>query len=449
MDRSGNGRVKGEVMHKILMILTIMVMTFAAIAEVSAPTRIDIASQPAGATIIVDGSDRGITPVTLFDLKPGRHHVKFKMAGYEDRDRFYNLEVNSPLQQSVVLEPVKGILLLKSDPSECNITIDGLSVGTTPRLITTLNVADVHHVVLEKPGFRPSAFDIKFDGRKPLFREEKMLLDAGILEISTDPIGAEVMVNGVPRGLSPVIVRDVPKGIAVVKVSREGFKEETREVRIVAGDRLSLPIRLAARPGTLYLSSVPDGARFYVDDEFRGIAPVIISDINPGSYTVRAEMRGYGTDTRKVEVGNGSSPRVEFKLSNVMGRVEVVSSPVGAQVYIDGRLVGSTKSSDPNAVKSDPFPIENVLEGEHVIMLKADGYSTVVKHPKIENSKTEQVFVKMKRFFKPDVILHTSSGEVKGRLVKNGPDYIEVEVSLGVTRSLPRLSVRRLEFIED
>lgn len=432
-----------------LLFLLLSLSSFAAFAEVSAPTRVDIASQPAGASIIVDGSDRGITPVTLFDLKPGRHHVKFRMAGYEDRDRFYTLEANSPLQQSVVLEPVKGILLLKSEPSECNITIDGLSIGTTPRLITTLNISDIHHVVLEKPGFRPSEFDIKFDGRKPVVREEKMLLDAGILEISTDPVGAEVMVNGVPRGLSPVIVRDVPKGTAVVKVSKTGFDDETREVRIVAGDRLALPIPLKAQPGTLYLSSVPDGARFYVNDEFRGIAPVIINDIKPGTYTVRAELRGYGTDTRTVEVGNGASPRVEFRLSNVMGRIEVVSFPVGAQVYIDGRLVGTTKSSDPNAAKSDPFAIENVLEGEHVVTLKADGYTTVVKHPKVENSKTEQVSVKMKRFFKPDVILHTSSGEVKGRLIKNGPDYIEVEISLGVTKSLPRMSVRRLEFIED
>jgi len=435
-------------MRRLLMLAAMIAVT-ASFAEVSAPTRVDIASQPAGASVIVDGADRGITPITLFDLKPGRHHVKFRLAGYEDRDRFYDLEMNRPLQQSVVMEPVKGILLLRSEPEECNITIDGVSVGLTPRLIATLEVKDPHHVVLEKAGYRPSEFDIRFSGRKPVVRTEKMLLDAGILEITTDPSGAEVMVNGVSRGLSPVIVRDVPKGSAVVKVAKDGFDEETREVKIVAGDRLALPIPLKAKPGTLYLSSVPDGARFYVNDEFRGLSPVMISNLKPGSYEVRAELAGHGTDSRTVEVGNGASPRVEFRLSNVMGRIEVVSFPVGAQVFIDNRLVGTTKSTDPNATKSEPFAIENVLEGEHTVTLKADGYTTVVKHPKVENSKTEQLQIKMKRYFKPDVILHTSSGEVKGRLIKNGAEYIEVEIGLGVTKSIPRINVRRLEFIEE
>ena len=434
-------------MKRLLMLITMVAGTV--LAEVSAPTRIDISSQPSGASVIIDGSDRGLTPLTLFDLKPGLHHLKYRLAGYAEVDGFCNLEMNIPAQHSAVLETVKGILLLQSEPSECNITIDGISIGTTPRLVTTLEAKDVHHVVLEKAGFRPSEFDIKFNGRKPVVRKEKMLLDAGILEISTDPAGAEVMVNGVSRGRSPVIVHDVPKGDATIKVSKDGFEDVTREVKIVAGDRLPLTIPLKGLPGTLFLSSVPDGARFYVNDEFRGISPVTLNNLKPGVYDVRAELKGYGTDTKSVEVGNGASPRVEFRLSNVMGRIEVVSFPVGAKVYIDGRLLGTTKSSDPNAAKSDPFPIENVLEGEHVIKLEADGYSTVVKHPTVKNSQTEQVAVKMKRFFKPDVVLRTSSGDIKGRFIRNTGDYIEIEVGLGVTKSIPKMNVRKMEFIEE
>ena len=426
-----------------------MMLPMIAAAEISAPTRIDIQSQPSGAGVIVDGADRGITPITLFDLKPGRHHVRFRMAGYEDRDRFYTLEMNRPMQQSVVLEPVKGLLLLKSEPDGANITIDGLSVGTTPRLVTTLAVKDVHHVTLEKPGYRPSEFDVRFNGRRPVVRDEKLLLDAGVLAITTDPAGAAVTVNGIDRGVSPVTVKDVPKGIVSVKFSKEGFETETREIRVNAGDRLDLAVALKGLPGTLMLNSVPDGARFYVNEEFRGVSPVTLKDVKPGTYTVRTELKGYGTDVRTVEIGNGEAPRVEVRLSNVMGRLEIVTAPVGAQVAIDGRVVGTTSAADPSAAKSDPFAIENVLEGEHVITLKADGYTTVVKHPKVARSRTEKLAVRMKRFFKPDVILHTNAGEVTGRLIKNGAEYIEIEISLGVTKSLPRSNVRKLEFIEE
>lgn len=434
---------------KNFLLLLLSAVSLTAFGEVNALTRLDVASQPAGATVVIDGSERGLTPITLYDLKAGRHHLKYRLAGYEESDGFFELELNQPLQQSAVLEPVRGILLLTSEPDGCNITVDGMSLGTTPRLVTTLPVAETHHVVFEKTGFRPSEFDVKFNGRKPVVRSEKMLLDAGILEISTDPDGAEVTVNGVPHGLSPVTVRDVPKGVIIVKVKKEGFAEETREVRVGAGDVLKLPIPLKGQPGSLVLSSVPAGARFYVNDEFFGTAPVTLPGLKPGVYEVRAELDGYGTTTESVEVANGAAVRKEFRLSNVMGRIEVVTSPVGAQVYIDNRLVGTTSASDPAAARSDPFAIENVLEGEHTVTVKADGYTTVVKHPTVENSKTQTLAVKMKRFFKPDVIVQTAAGEIRGRLIRSGSDYIDLEVSLGVTKTIPRASVRKFEFIEE
>lgn len=430
-------------------LLLLLGASISAFAEVSAPTRLDIASQPAGATVVIDGTERGITPVTFYDLKTGRHHLKYRLAGYEEYDSFFQLELNQPVQQSAVLEPIRGIMLLTSEPSECNITVDGMSMGTTPRLVTSLPVGETHHVVLAKTGFRSSEFDVKFDGRKPVVRNEKLLLDAGIIEITTDPEGAEVMVNGVPRGLSPVTVRDVPKGVVVVKVKKEGFAEETREVRVGAGDLLKLPVALKGQPGMLVLSSIPDGARIYVDNDFRGTSPLSLPGLKPGVYDIRAEMDGYGTVTESVEIANGATLRKEFRLSNVMGRIEVVTSPVGAQVWIDNRLIGATTSADPAAVRSDPLAIENVLEGEHTVTIKADGYTTVVKHPVVENSKTQEVAVKMKRFFKPDVIVQTASGEIRGRLIRSGTDYIDLEVSLGVTKTIPRANVRKFEFIEE
>ena len=53
-----------------------------AFAADTVQTRVNITSQPSGATVVIDGMDRGTTPVTLFDLAPGRHHLKYRLAGY-------------------------------------------------------------------------------------------------------------------------------------------------------------------------------------------------------------------------------------------------------------------------------------------------------------------------------------------------------------------------------
>ena len=243
--------------------------------------RVSITSQPSGATVIVDGMDRGTTPVTLFDLAPGRHHLKYRLAGYVERDRFFNTnDAPGPyIEKNEVLEEEKGLLLLKTEPEGCDLQIDGVSVGRTPRLVTHLAAKGVYNVKFRKAGYQDQVINVKFEGRKPLVREEKMVLASGTIDISSEPAGAEVTVNGIVKGVTPLRVEEVPRGRATVKFRLDGFAEEVRELAINAGDIQALPIVLKGLPGTLQLASVPDGARFYVNNEAKGKGPLSLTGL--------------------------------------------------------------------------------------------------------------------------------------------------------------------------
>jgi len=410
-------------------------------------TRLDVDSQPQGVAVFVDGRDRGTTPISIFDLTPGRHHLRCRLSGYEERDRFFTLEEGRPLSRNVVMEPVKGLLLVKSEPSGCNIAVDGVSVGVTPRLITTLDAKDVHQVTLRKAGYRPSTFEVRFSGRTPIVRNETMILDSGVIDIMSEPAGVEVTVNGIVRGKTPLKVADVPKGRATVRFRLEGFAEELRELSMNAGDRQTLSIAMKGLPGTLSLTSLPPGARFYVNGDAVGKSPVVLHDLAPGDYDVRAELEGYGPLARKVSLTNGASAREEFRLSNVMGRLEVRTSPPGAQVLIDGKAVGVTRSDDPNAEFSDVLAVENLMEGDHVLLVRREGYAESVRHPKIRTEKTSQANVRLRRVLTPDVRVTTDQGRFDGVLIANERDYVTVEVKLGVQRSFPRSEIRKIEVL--
>lgn len=411
--------------------------------------RVSIKSQPEGATVIVDGRDRGTTPTMLFDLKPGRHHIKFRLAGYQEKDRFFDTKEGPFIEKSEVLVEEKGLLLLKTDPPGCHIFIDGVSSGVTPRLITGLAAKDTYSVKLVKTGYQAQTISVKFNGREPLVREETMILDSGVVNVLSDPAGAEVSVNDVVRGVTPLLVKGVPKGRAMVKFKLPGFRDEMRELVMRAGDQQTLSIALTPLPGTLNLISVPEGASFYVNDKAYGRGPLAIPSLAPGDYSVRAEMEGYGTMTRMVTISNGDSAREEFRLSNVMGRLEVRTSPPGAQVFLDGRVVGTTSSDDPSAEFSDAMAVENLLEGEHVLVVKKDGYAEALRHPNIRSSKTSRHNVRLRRVFVPDIELETSRGTYRGMLVNVTPEYVEVEVSLGITRSFPRSEIRKMNTLGD
>ena len=430
--------------------LSLVVLTsLSAFAQERVPVRVTVTSQPAGATVIVDGMDRGTTPITLFDLAPGRHHIKYRLAGYVEADRFVDTNHEGPfIEKNVVLKEEKGLLLLKTEPAGANIVIDGVTVGQTPRLVTHLAAKDVYNVRLRKAGYQDQLIQVRFEGRRPLVREETLVLASGTVNVLSDPAGAEVTLNGIVRGKTPVLVRDVPRGRAVVKFRLDGFDEEVRELAINAGDVQTLSVPLKGQPGTLRLSSVPEGAGFYLNDEPRGRGPLAIPGLNPGEYVVRAEMEGYGTMTKSVTIENGVSASEEFRLSNVMGRLEVCTSPVGAQVWVDGRLVGMTKSKDAYAEFSDILAIENLMEGEHTLVVKKDGYADLTRHPKIRNSQTSKHHrVRLARIFTPDIEIVTARGRYTGVLVANTPDSMVIEVKMGITQSFARDEIRKINFL--
>ena len=423
----------------------LLALAFAAAAVDEQPAvrpRVTVSSQPSGATVSVDGMDRGVTPLVIYDLGPGRHHLRYRLAGYEDRDRFFTMDEGPVLEKSETLVPEKGLLLLRTDPPGCNISIDGVAAGTTPRLFTDLDAKETYKVKLTKAGYLPQELVVKFNGREPLVRDEAMVLDSGAISIMSDSSGAEVTVNGIVRGVTPLEVKDIPKGRATVKFRLDGFVDEVRELAMRAGDRQTLSIVLSPLPGSLHLASVPDGARFYVNEEAQGQGPLAVTGLKPGEYRVRAELAGYGTIEKVVAIRPGWSTREEFRLSNVMGRLEVRTEPPGATVVFDGKVLGTTKGSE-GAARSDVFAIEDILEGEHVLIVRKDGYEESSRKPKIRSSKTSQANVRLKRIFVPDVELETVHGTVRGVLVENLADCVKVEVSLGITRTIPRNEIRK------
>lgn len=421
----------------------------AAQAQERPQTRLSVTSDPEGAVVLVDGAERGATPLVLYGLPTGCHRIRCRMNGYVDTDSFVVLHEGSRIDRHETLEAETGLLLLKTDPEGCNIRVDGISIGETPMFISNLTTKDVHKIRLTKAGYQDHTISVRFNGREPLVRDEKLVLDSGVLDLVSDPIGAEVTVNGILRGRTPLSVEKIPKGTTTVKFRLEGFKEDVREVRMNAGDRQTLSVSLVGYPGTLHLISVPPGAMFYVNGEARGQSPVSIPSLSPGDYEVRCAKEGYGELSRTVTIKNGAAAREEFRLSSVMGRIEVRTSPPGAEILLDGRKVGYSKASGGETEEtSDIFPIENVMEGEHVLLVRKEGYQEVSRTVRIESKKTSrQHNVKLKKSFIPDVEVTTATEVIRGVFKSQNEATIVIERKPGMDYPIQRKYVRKIEYL--
>ena len=128
--------------------------------------------------------------------------------------------------------------------------------------------------------------------------------------------------------------------------------------------------------GALLLSSSPTGASVYVDDNYKGKTPstgsLEILDLDTGTHTILLSCTGYGDYTIDITISRNKvetlhlilTPEVEIQTPSVSGTLEIMSDPLGADLFLDNEYKGIT-----------PLTQHAVSTGAHTILVKKDGYS--------------------------------------------------------------------------
>jgi len=110
-----------------------------------------LSSRPDGATVSVDGSFQGSTPVTLLLPAGVTHQLRLSLPGYQVAAKKISLKADEEQQLSLELTPEFGVVFARSEPADASLAVDGKPAGRgTQRLsLTTRN----HELTFSKPGF--------------------------------------------------------------------------------------------------------------------------------------------------------------------------------------------------------------------------------------------------------------------------------------------------------
>ena len=446
-------RING-IFRIVLSAVMSLAMAGALIAAGNTPTRIDVTARPEGAKVLVDGVSKGVVPVSIFDVGAGRHFLRVEAPGRCPVEEVLSVEEGDFLRKDYDLEPEKGLLLIKTEPSGAEVKQSGATLGVTPLLVTTLDTDRTYAFEIEALGYQTKRIDVALSGRTPVARTEKLVLDSGIVNCVTEPAGATVLVNGISRGVTPCTVERVPKGYATFVFKLKGYEEAKRELRIAPGDSQSLSLSLQGRPARLSAISYPEGARLTMDDNYVGKTPITLSAIKPGVHTLKAELAGYAPIFKTVVIENGGEVTEEFKFESILGWIEVTTTPPGAKILLDGKAVGTTtahrgKKADLSGVKSDVLYLRDIDAGEHQLVAHMRGYADAKRKVTVEAKKGSQFSPRLKRIFIPDTEIETVNGTYRGVLMESdNPDTYRLEVKEGITQDFRKADVRNIKTLQ-
>jgi hypothetical protein len=169
----------------------------------------------------------------------------------------------------------------------------------------------------------------------------------GSLRIESDPVGAEVRLNGSPKGKTPLSL-SVPAGPYTLSV-QQGTKVKELPVSVTSGAVTVHHITWAETPtvpgvptGHLSVATDPAGSTVLVDGVERGVSPLTLRDLSVGQHrvVVRAGGTNY-TRTVQIEAGSTASLFIGGSQAATPGSI-AIDSPVSVQVFEGQRLIGTS-----------------------------------------------------------------------------------------------------------
>ena len=281
---------------------------------------IDLKTSPEGAAVTLNGDRAGVTPLTLWDVRPGAVVLLFEHPYHRAELRRLTLGRDERRTVELTFEAAVGRLTVVTNPRGAAVTLDGEAlVDRTP---VTLDETPTgrHEVLVSMQGRETKSATVEvFPEQTTEHTFELERLRMGSLSLQTTPASASIELLEVPVAYRPGV--ELPVGEYRIRVSAPGHGAVERTVAVKQGRNI-VDLALSRVFGRLRLKVSPRGADVRVTWRDEGGSRTVAYEedmrLPAGAFAVRATAVGYRNLLRSLTMSAGG-----VRLALAMQRFDV------------------------------------------------------------------------------------------------------------------------------
>jgi hypothetical protein len=288
---------------------------------------IQVVSTPSGALVTLDRSRSANTPYTFTNIPVGTHEISVFMSGYQDFYMDVNVNQGQTAYVNAILQPAvtTGTLSVSSSPSGAAVYVDGSYRGVTSTSVGNL-VPGTHSVQLILAGYQDWTGTVSIAAGSTTYLNPTLTVDQqpayATVSITSYPPGANVYSNGVYIGQTsagrPLVFTQVNPGTYSLLITKSGYQDYTGTQTVAAGQNYNIaatlnPVKNPTTGGISVISS-PSQAEVFLNNAFRGLTPITLDSLAPGSYTVLVKLSGYQDWQTTQQVTAGQTAQISATL---------------------------------------------------------------------------------------------------------------------------------------
>lgn len=345
---------------------------------------IKIVSEPAGATIRLDGVlQNKWTPSTFEKIPSGQHTIALSKDMYSERTE--KITVNDERTTEVFMELLAGYgtIGIVAKPA-AGIAIDGNKVGSG-NYFARLSPGK-HKLAFTRENYYPQQMEVTVTQGQEETINVQLRPIVGSVSIMVDPPESAIYLNGKYYGLSPKIIDSLIVGVYSLDIDKPGFATFRQKISIE--ENKNVEINNTLQSGKLIkVNSNPDSAEVSYKGKVIGYTPVEFV-IGNGTNEVTLRKKYYSDKTVTINaVKNDETFTYNLEIDRKKVTIGITTNPDKASIKLDEKPFlsgGYGYSGTPQSYSVISPNFFSVPIGKYDLKVSKKGFAPIEKELFVE-----------------------------------------------------------------